>query len=139
MNGHVKCIHKRWKKASSIPLPFLPSYIRKCSVIACNHTVAGAHERCSWLWHFKDHKTVARKHKGSNCREGIVRAAVWAGVPTSTPRIWLGLSIHLQEVWGQFGVRSFVYLVFFFFFLMVRMISIKTISTKYYIFLNKTT
>lgn len=36
-----------------------------------------------------DHKTVARKHRASNCREGNLRAAVQALCWTSTPHIWL--------------------------------------------------
>lgn len=58
-------------------LVLLPGYTRKCSVTACSHIVAMAHERWSGCDTSKsDHKTVARKHKGSKCRKGIRTAAV---------------------------------------------------------------
>lgn len=41
-----------------------------------------------------DHKTVARKHNGSNCREDLVTAAVWVLVPYQhTP--YMARAVHL--------------------------------------------
>lgn len=64
-------------KISSIAVNASTWLYEKCSVTACSHTVAMAHERWSGCDTSKsDHKTVARKHKGSKCREGIRTAAV---------------------------------------------------------------
>lgn len=51
-----------------------------------------------------DHKTVARKHKGSNCTEGIITAAVWALVLYQHPP-YMARVVHLftgseGPVWG---------------------------------------
>lgn len=51
-----------------------------------------------------DHKTVARKHKGSNCREGIITVAMWALVSyPHTP--YMARVVHVfagseGPVWG---------------------------------------
>lgn len=63
--------------SSGYPVLLPPGSSRKCSVTVCNHTEAKAHEdSLGYDTSKSDHKTVARKHKASNCREGIGTAAV---------------------------------------------------------------
>lgn len=52
-----------------------------------------------------DHKTAARKHKGSNCREGIITATVWALMPYQH-NPYMARVVHLfaaseGSIWGQ--------------------------------------
>lgn len=52
-----------------------------------------------------DHKTAARKHKGSNCKEGIITATVWVLMPYQH-NPYMARVVHLfagseGPVWGQ--------------------------------------
>lgn len=98
-----------WKKIflNSIQGFYLTT-LENNSVTACNHAVVKhMKDGVGYDTSKSDHKTVTRKHKGSNCRESTVTAAVWAWFSTSTPHIWAGLSDKIyicQKLGASWGL-----------------------------------
>lgn len=93
------------KKVSLFLLVLLPGYTRATSQLAITLQLQHVKDGLGCDTSKSDHKTAARKHKGSNCREGTITATVWALMPYQH-NPYMARVVHLfagseGPVWGQ--------------------------------------